>query len=100
MYSYMWEFHVRRTLQGAFEKVYGPEGDWVRLFRTNPGYINTLLLRDADDDLRYVTIDTWESQDEYLDFRRQMEAEFQAIDRACKPLLEAERSLGEFERFG
>ena len=61
-YVYAWEFRVRAETAATFEKLYGPQGDWVRLFRRAEGYVETLLLRDRADALRYVTIDRWRSQ--------------------------------------
>jgi quinol monooxygenase YgiN len=100
MYSYLCEFHVRPELQGAFEKVYGPDGDWEKLFRNHEGYLGTILLRDRGDDLRYLTIDTWASRDHYFAFRSAKEPEFQAIDRVCQALIDDERDLGEYVQIG
>ena len=37
-YVYVWEFVVAPEQAGAFEEAYGPEGEWVRLFRGGRGY--------------------------------------------------------------
>lgn len=100
MFSSVWEFRVKRELQGAFEKVYGPNGDWVRLFRSHAGYVHTVLLRDEADDLRYLTIDTWESRAHFLDFRERASVEFDALDQVCQSLMQSERQVGEYHRLG
>ena len=51
-----------------FERVYGPEGEWARFFRTGRGYIGTELLRDVEIPARYLVVDRWESRDAYNDF--------------------------------
>jgi heme-degrading monooxygenase HmoA len=52
----------------AFERTYGPEGEWARFFRQGRGYIGTELLRDVDEPDRYLVIDRWESSDAYNAF--------------------------------
>ena len=51
-----------------FERVYGPEGEWARFFRSGRGYIGTELLRDVEIPARYIVVDRWESRDAYNDF--------------------------------
>ena len=53
----IWEFRVRTGKRRAFEKVYGPDGDWGQFFRTGKGYICTELLSDRGTPLRYLTLD-------------------------------------------
>ena len=48
-----------------FERVYGPEGEWARFFRTGAGYVGTELLKDVEAPARYLVIDRWESRDAY-----------------------------------
>jgi heme-degrading monooxygenase HmoA len=52
----------------AFERVYGPEGEWAQFFRTGRGYVGTELLRDVESPGRYVVVDRWESREAYNDF--------------------------------
>lgn len=68
-YSYVWEYRVRLDRIREFEAVYGPKGEWVRLFR-----------REA-----------------YAAFRRRFGTEFDAVDERCERLTETETRLGDFE---
>jgi heme-degrading monooxygenase HmoA len=52
----------------AFERAYGPEGEWAQFFRQGRGYIGTELLHDVDERERYLVIDRWESSDAYNAF--------------------------------
>jgi heme-degrading monooxygenase HmoA len=52
----------------AFERAYGPEGEWARFFRQGQGYIGTELLHDVDEPERYLVIDRWESSEAYNAF--------------------------------
>ena len=97
-FTAVWEFHVSADKRRAFEKAYGPNGDWAKLFRLGEGYIRTELLRDRDVPGRYVTLDFWASRLAYQKFRRQNLANYKALDRRCEALTQSERCIGEFQR--
>lgn len=96
-FSYIWEFTVQPGEAPAFERDYGPEGDWARLFRRDPAYIRTDLHRDLGRPGRYVTIDHWTSREACRGFRQKFSAEFDAIDARCGTYTISERHLGDFE---
>ena len=52
----------------AFERAYGPEGEWAEFFKRGDGYIGTELLRDLDEPDRYLVIDRWVTAAAYNDF--------------------------------
>jgi heme-degrading monooxygenase HmoA len=93
----IWEFRVRPGREADFEARYGPEGDWVRLFRGGDGYSGTALLRDPAVRGRYVVIDVWRDGEAYRAFKEAFAAEYAALDEQCAALTEDERRLGEFE---
>ena len=76
-----------------FEQAYGPEGEWVRLFRRDARYRGTRLLRDVGRERVYVTMDMWESREAYEEFRKKYAAEYTEIDRKCDGLTENENHL-------
>src|SRR4051794_28415642 len=94
----MWEFIVRPGKEQAFEKIYGPEGEWAQFFRQGDGYCGTELSRDLDEPRRYVTLDFWESRVAYETFKMQHAAEYKAIDQKCESLTEKEQEIWKFER--
>ncbi len=96
LYVILWEFHVKPGAKAKFERIYGPEGDWVRLFRQGKGYVGTELIRDAKNRNRYVTLDFWASQAAYDAFRAGRVDEYKALDQACEALTEREVALGGF----
>ena len=100
MYSYVWEFRVHPGHQANFETHYGLRGEWVKLFRRHPAYIQTVLLRDRSDPLRFITMDSWKSREHYLSFREEFREEFEVLDARCEAFTESEQSLGEFEILG
>ena len=99
-YVYVWTFEVRPEHVAEFERAYGPEGEWVALFRRGPGYRSTRLLRDRERSGRYVTIDAWESAAAFEAFRREHAAAFESLDRRCEGLTLRETLVGRFESVG
>jgi heme-degrading monooxygenase HmoA len=95
-YCCLWEFQVHLEWQAEFEGRYGAGGAWVALFLQAPGYIETLLLQDRSQNLRYVTIDRWESLEAYRAFRSQFSRQYEELDRLCQGLTTHEALLGEF----
>ncbi len=70
MFLALWEFDVKPGCDERFESIYGPDGDWAQLFRRDPAYQRTLLLRDPLHDRTYVTCDFWETRKAYEAFRQ------------------------------
>jgi heme-degrading monooxygenase HmoA len=92
----VWEFFVKTERQVEFERRYGPDGDWARLFRGAPGFVGLELLRDRENPLRYLTLDRWTSVEAYRAFHERHAAEYAALDRECQGLTERESPVGEF----
>ena len=99
-YTYLWEFIVDSDHVAEFVTHYGPDGSWVELFRQSPGYIQTLLLRDATDPRRFVTIDRWQSSEAYRGFRSNFSRQYADLDRRCANLTVRETLLGNFDEPG
>jgi heme-degrading monooxygenase HmoA len=60
----------------AFERAYGPEGEWAQFFREGRGYVGTELLHDLDEPDRYLVIDRWESIEAYNTFLAEHQADY------------------------
>jgi heme-degrading monooxygenase HmoA len=102
MYVTIWEFLVPHGSESEFERTYGPEGDWARLFAGGVGYQGTELLRDWErnderDAARYVTIDRWSSEEALAGFRLKFGAQYEELDSRCEFLTTREVFLGKFE---
>lgn len=96
-YVYLWAFRVKPGRRREFVRIYGPGGDWERLFRKARGYLGTELLHDRRERNRFVTVDRWRDRASHLAFRRRYAREFEALDRRCAALTSSERLLGQFE---
>jgi heme-degrading monooxygenase HmoA len=97
IFTAVWEYRVRSGQEPAFEALYGPEGDWVRLFRRAEGFLGTTLLRTAAEPGRYLTIDRWDSEAAYRAFRATNREAYAELDQRGDLLTEFERVVGEFE---
>ena len=93
----LWEFEVREGREEEFERMYGPKGDWARLFATGGGYRGTELSRDVEKKGRYVTRDEWESREEFEKFVAENRKKYDAVDAAGEGLTVGERKMGSFE---
>ena len=96
-YSYIWEYLVAPDKVDDFQRAYGPDGDWVRLFREAPGYLRTELHRDRSNPLRFVTVDYWESETAWKAFRTRFAEQFELLDARCASLTTLETEIGRFE---
>ena len=95
-YTVIWEFRVAPGAEAAFMKHYGPDGDWAALFRRDPSYVETLLLADTSDPLRFLTIDRWTSHAAYEAFRSAYADAYEALDEVCEGFTVHEAALGSY----
>jgi heme-degrading monooxygenase HmoA len=81
----------------AFERVYGPDGEWAAFFRTGRGYVGTELLRDVENPGRYLVIDRWESREAYNEFASQQRDEYMRRVDDTRVYYDHELRFGTFE---
>ena len=77
--------------------MYSGSGPWTELFRKYPGYHGTLLLRDAENARRFLTVDRWESVAAREAMRKHFATAFEELERAGEKLTQSERRIGVFE---
>jgi heme-degrading monooxygenase HmoA len=97
MYWVVWSFDVKPEHVKAFERAYGPEGEWAELFRRAPGYVGTELRRETDRRAHYLTIDRWNTRADYDRFKEAFSQQYQMLDVRCSKMTEAEKKVGDFE---
>lgn len=97
MYVVIWEFEVKPEHRAEFERHYSGSGSWAQLFRKDPAYQHTQLLRDGRSPLRFLTVDTWQSEAAYRAFKEREHAEYQRLDAAFEAFTQSERLIGTFE---
>ena len=96
MFVVVWQFEIAEEKVAAFEAAYGPEGNWAQLFRSSPEYLGTELLRDAYISGSYLTIDRWKSEEAFRAFRKDHDAAYEELDRACDELTQKETRVGAY----
>ena len=47
-FAYIWEYRVLDDQIETFRRAYGPDGDWVQLFRRAGEYVRTELYQNVD----------------------------------------------------
>lgn len=97
-YAVVWAFRVKAGREAEFERMYGPEGDWARLFRAADGYLATQLWRDVEHPGRYLTIDRWRSREAYDLFFARPPSAYADLDAAGATLTEREERLASLEQ--
>jgi heme-degrading monooxygenase HmoA len=97
MVQFVWEFTARVGKVKEFERHYASDGPWAELFRRNAGYQSTQLLRDAETERHYLTIDRWDSVASHVAMRENFAKEYEELDRLGEEFTESEGRLGVFE---
>jgi heme-degrading monooxygenase HmoA len=96
MWQIVWEFRVATESREEFERIYGSEGEWAKLFRRSEHFRGTALLRDPVVAGRYLTIDAWSNAEAFDRFKTEFAADYKALDARCEPLTEYEMKIGGF----
>ena len=96
MFIRIWEFRVRPDGVDEFRTIYGPHGDWARLFSRETAFLGTELLHSASHPNIFVTVDRWDSEEAWAAFLRAWGEEYSALDHQCKRLAVSEGEIGSF----
>ena len=96
MFIVVWQFEIAAGRETDFEAAYASDGSWAQLFRTSPDYIGTEFLEDAYIPGNALIIDRWTSEAAFRAFRRDHDAEYEALDRACDALTSRESRIGAY----
>jgi heme-degrading monooxygenase HmoA len=95
MYVRVWEYDVPAGRVGDFVAAYGPEGDWVRLFRSGEGFLGTELYTDVAAEGRFLTVDRWGDESAWRAFLDARRDAYEALDLRLETLGAEERRLVE-----
>lgn len=97
MYVVIWEFQVSPHHLGEFERHYAGNGAWAQLFRRDPAYKETRLLRDQESPGRYVTVDVWRDEASYHAFKERESGAYKQLDAECEAFTQSEKLIGAFQ---
>jgi heme-degrading monooxygenase HmoA len=98
MFLALWEFEVKPGRIKRFLRVYGPEGDWAKLFRKDANYQETRLLHDLNRPATYLILDFWASRQAYEAFMAAHATEYGRLDAVGGELTLKERKIAWFEQ--
>lgn len=93
----LWQFKPRRGKREEFERVYASDGAWAKLFRHDPAYRETRLLRETQRKDVYLCMDIWNDLKSYEAFKQLHRADYDQLDRECEALTDEEIAIGIFE---
>jgi heme-degrading monooxygenase HmoA len=96
MFVILWQFDIVEEKVASFEAAYGAQGSWATLFAHSSEYLGTELLKDAYVPGRYLTMDRWSSEQAFRAFRKDHDADYEALDRASDSLTAVESRIGAF----
>ena len=96
MFVALWEFEVKSGCEEMFEKVYGADGAWAKLFARDAAYRGTRLVRDVERERVYLTLDFWETREAYEEFKKARRLEYNRMDRESEGMTAREEKIGEF----
>lgn len=97
LFFVVWEFQVKPEHLAEFERHYAPDGSWAKLFREDPAYKETILLRDPKVSGRYLTTDVWQSENSYQAFQERSRERYRELDAAFAAYTIDEKLVGHFE---
>ena len=93
----VWKFRPPAGREAEFERAYSGDGDWSRLFRKAAGFGGTSLMRPADSDGWWLTIDRWTSEADFLTFQRNFGEAYRSLDTELEGVAGEEVFVGAFE---
>jgi len=96
MYIIIWEYRIKPEKQAEFENIYATNGVWAELFKKGTGYLGTELICSTELPEQYVTIDRWDSAEDYEAFLSQWNDAYKKLDLMYEGLTEHESCLGKF----
>ena len=89
----VWEYDVPEGSRDEFERVYGADGDWARLFSSSSGYAGTELFASLSTPGRYVTVDRFSDDAAWEAFLAKRWDAYVRLDEQTAGLTTAERAL-------
>jgi heme-degrading monooxygenase HmoA len=97
MFVILWHFEVKPGNVTSFQNVYGPDGEWARLFRRDPHFRGTQLLHDPSREFCYFTVDFWDSETAYRAFLDAQRSAYDELDASLEHLTLSELHVLSFD---
>ena len=89
----VWEYEVSEGSVADFERVYGADGAWARLFSSSDGFEGTELFVSLSSPGRYLTVDRFDEEASWRRFQTEHRDAYLALDAESEGLTLSEREL-------
>ena len=89
----VWEYDVPEAAAPKFERIYGADGAWARLFSSSDGFEGTELFASVSSPGRYLTVDLFRDEASWRRFMVEHREAYLALDAESEGLTVAEREL-------
>ncbi|MGH8825720.1 MAG: antibiotic biosynthesis monooxygenase family protein [Jiangellaceae bacterium] len=89
----VWRYEVHAGSVADFERFYGQDGAWARLFALADGYVGTELYRAVSRPGRYLTVDTFADDASWQRFLLEHRAAYEELDARTSDLTLQEQEL-------
>jgi heme-degrading monooxygenase HmoA len=89
----VWRYDVRAGSAEDFERIYGRDGAWARLFSLADGYVGTELYRAMETPGRYLTVDTFTDDASWQRFLIEHRGAYDDLDQQTSGLTLVEQEL-------
>jgi hypothetical protein len=89
----VWRYDVPTDVREEFEREYGPDGSWARLFAASPGFVATSLYVDVGSPTSYLTVDRFTDDEAWQRFRAGHDTAYQALGERLRYLTTAQEEL-------
>ena len=96
----VWKFRPPAGGEDAFVEAYASDGAWAQLFGQAAGFLGTTLLRPVESDSWWLTIDRWESAQDFERFDREYGDTYRALDEELEGIAGEEEFVDTFEDIG
>ena len=89
----VWRYDVPADVREEFEREYGPDGSWARLFAASPGFVATSLYVDVGSSTSYLTVDQFADNEAWQQFRAEHDAAYREVGERLRHLTTVQEEL-------
>ncbi|WP_133241243.1 antibiotic biosynthesis monooxygenase family protein [Nocardioides gansuensis] len=89
----MWEYDVPEDSVADFERVYGADGAWAKLFSSSEGFEGTELFVSLSRPGHYLTVDRFQDEASWRRFQTDHRDAYLELDAASEGFTVSEREL-------
>lgn len=89
----VWRYDVPTDVREEFEREYGPDGSWARLFAASPGFIATTLYVEVGSPTSYLTVDRFADDKAWRLFRAEHNIAYQELGERLRHLTVGQEDL-------